>query len=159
MKKVIPLTILFSFLFFSCKTTKDIQAEKSVSNVPVETVKTDATVVKEQPKEEVVAKPVKSDKPVLERTEAVQVAQNEDKSLGQYEFYVIAGSFSNQGNAGRFKNMMKDKGFTPVVLTSESGLYRVSVEQTNSEYDARIFIGKMRGIYPEHSDIWLLRRK
>ncbi len=28
-----------------------------------------------------------------------------------------------------------------------------------TEYDARVFIGKMRGIYPEHSDIWLLRRK
>lgn len=159
MKKVIPLTILISFLFFSCKTTKNLPVEQTVSNVPVETVEKESTVVKEQPKEDAVVKPVNNEKPVLERTEAVQLAQNEDKSLGQYEFYVIAGSFSNQGNAGRFKNLMRDKGFTPVILTSESGLFRVSVEQTNSEYDARIFIGKMRGIYPEHSDIWLLRRK
>lgn len=159
MKKVIPLAILISFLFFSCKTTKNLPVEQTVSNVPVETVEKESTVVKEQPKEDAVVKPVNNEKPVLERTEAVQLAQNEDKSLGQYEFYVIAGSFSNQGNAGRFKNLMRDKGFTPVILTSESGLFRVSVEQTNSEYDARIFIGKMRGIYPEHSDIWLLRRK
>ncbi len=159
MIKVISLTILISFLFFACKTAKNITAEQPVNNTVVEAVDKTPNVVKEQPKEEAVVKPVKNDKPVLERTESVQVAQNEDKSMGKYEFYVIAGSFSNQGNAGRFKNLMKDKGFTSVILTSESGLYRVSVEQSNSEYNARIFIGKMRQIYPEHSDIWLLRRK
>lgn len=159
MKNVISLAILISFLFFSCKTAKNIPVEQPVSNVSVETVEKPPVVAKEQPKEETVVNPVKNDKPVLERTESVQLAQNEDKSLGQFNYYVIAGSFSNQGNAGRFKNMMKDKGFTPAVLTSEAGLYRVSVEQTNSEYDARIFIGKMRQIYPEHADIWLLRRK
>ncbi len=158
MKKVIPLTILISFLFFSCKTAKNIPAEQPVSNVSVETVESTPSVVKEQPKEEFVVKAV-DEKPVLERTETVHLAQNEDKSFGQYEFYVIAGSFSNQANAGRYKNMMKDKGFTSAILTSDSGLYRVTVEQTNSEYDARIFIGKMRQIYPEHADIWLLRRK
>lgn len=154
MKNVIPVLLLILVLTYSCKTTKKTSAYQA----PVAAV--EETVTKPEPvKEAAKPEPVKVEKPILERTESVNVASNEDKSLGKYQFYVIAGSFSVQENANKYKRMMLDKGFTSVILTSDSGMFRVAIEQTNSEYDARVFIGKMRGIYPEHSDIWLLRRK
>lgn len=99
------------------------------------------------------------EKPITYRTENVEVAQTEDQAFANYNYYVITGSFSSLENAATLKKEMKRLGYTPVILISDSGMYRVTAGQTNSENDARGVINKIRNTYSEYNDVWLLKRK
>ncbi len=99
------------------------------------------------------------EKPITYRTENVEVAQTEDQAFANYNYYVITGSFSSLENAATLKKEMKRLGYTPVILISDSGMYRVTAGQTNSESDARSVINKIRNTYSEYNDVWLLKRK
>ena len=99
------------------------------------------------------------EKPITYRTENVEVANNEDQAFANYNFYVITGSFSSIENATTLKTEMKKLGFNPVILISDSGMYRVTAGQTNSESDARGVISTIRNTYEQYKDVWLLKRK
>jgi len=99
------------------------------------------------------------EKPITYRTENVEVANNEDQAFANYNFYVITGSFSSIENATTLKTEMKKLGFIPVILISDSGMYRVTAGQTNSESDARGVISTIRNTYEQYKDVWLLKRK
>jgi len=76
-----------------------------------------------------------------------------------YEFYVIIGSFRSIENARQYNVDLVRKGFTPTILESENGLFRISAGGYNDENAARARIAAIRATYEEHTDVWLLVRK
>lgn len=147
MNRITLIAAIAIGLLVSCKTSKNAQTSSYVP--PVES----ATA-------EVANKPGNfDDSQITVKSENFDVAQGEDTSKGDYLFYVIIGSFENSDNATIFKNQIAQKGFVPVILKSESGMYRIAVNQTNSEDEARAFIGNIRQHFSEHNDVWLLKKK
>jgi cell division protein FtsN len=151
------LFVFMLFIAFSCKISKKTVHQPAIGSetevLPAD-YKTDRVIKPHQVDVE-----VKDDEPIDVRTESVKVYDQEVESEAGYAFYVIIGSFSKAENAATSKAEMLKKGFEPVVLTTDSGLYRVAVDQTNSEADARAFIKHIRSQFPEHNDVWLLKKK
>jgi len=148
MKKTLMILMAFTFLFFSCKTAKKAATPAVAEKPVVEQVEEPIAKVEEPKNEDIVMK-----------TEEVTVAQNEDQSKEGYAFYVIIGSFSKPENAAKFKDQLINKGFSPVLLNSETGFVRVAVDQSNSEQDARSSVMSIRQKFTEHNDVWLLKKK
>jgi len=112
-----------------------------------------------EPVAEEVAVDVDHTPSIMSIQERFTFTSDEDKTIhDQKEFFVIIGSFRRQDNAERFVQSLVAKGFTPVILLSETGLHRVSVDSFNSETDARSRIMKIRNQFTEHTDTWLLIR-
>ena len=92
------------------------------------------------------------------RTESVTPIEPTDRTM--YRYYVIIGSFSILDNARKYHSEMAKKGFTPEILESETGYFRISVGGYDEENAARAKIAGIRTMYKEeHSDVWLLIRK
>jgi len=153
MKKILFVLLIISAMIFSCKTTK-----KSSYIKPAEEPQFEMAEHDDINKEADVSAPA-NDAPITMKTEEVTIAEDEDQSKGGYAFYVIMGSFTKPENAGKFKVQLINQDFSPVMLNTESGFIRVAVEQTNSEADARKFIGNIRNNYPEYKDAWLLKNQ
>jgi cell division protein FtsN len=153
MRKTLFILIILSLTILSCKTKKAVVTQETPKATPVEQVAEVKTEEVQKATEPVI------EKPIVVKTEEVSVAENEDQSKEGYAFYIIIGSFSVPENAEKYKTQLIDKGFSPVLLNSETGFMRVAVEQTNSENDARGVVMKIRKEYPEHSDVWLLKKK
>lgn len=97
---------------------------------------------------------------IMSLEESFTFTRDEDKYRhDEKAFFVIIGSFRNKDNADRYKETLKTKGFEPVILLSETGLHRVSVDSYNMENDARTKIMQIRSQFKEHEDTWLLIRK
>ena len=94
---------------------------------------------------------------IVVRTEAVKPIDETDRTV--YRYYVIIGSFRNISGARQEKATLEKKGFTPVILENEDGLYRISAGGYNEENAARAKISGIRAAYEEHRDVWLLVRK
>ena len=139
--KSLSFIIVCVFLMGSCKSTK-----KTVSDSPYLTEQNPATEVS-----------VGSGKPVTVISEAVKPVDATDRTL--YSYYVIIGSFRNLAGARQEKADFEKKGFAPVILENENGLYRISAGGYNDENAARAKIAGIRAAYEEHADVWLLVRK
>ena len=98
-------------------------------------------------------------KPVSVRSENFTLSAEDQAAYGNKKFFVIVGSFSSPENAGRFKKDLIQQGFTPIVLHSETGNYRVCVDSYNDETAARSRVQNIRTQYPKMADSWLLIRK
>jgi cell division protein FtsN len=142
--------IILGIASSSCKTTK----KTAYTPEPIQPV-----VESNELKKPEHVEPIKEEVQVTVKTEDVSLAVGEDLSKDGFAFYVIVGSFSKSENALSFKNQLIGKGFNPVLLNSETGFVRVAVDQTNSERDAREMISKIRNVYPEYKDVWLLKKK
>jgi cell division protein FtsN len=143
------------FAFTACKTTKkqpqsiytaDPATQPKVFSVPetVETVKSEPAPIKDLP----------SDKPISIRKEQVTFTSQEDKSDNSY--FVIIGSFSQLDNAKNYRETLLDEGFTPIILHSETGYYRVCVNSYKNETEARGRVKDLRQAFPKYADVWLL---
>ena len=152
MKKILFVLLIVFATIISCKTAKKAVPTPVTETKPVEKVEDKNS----KPAKEVVPE---DNNPIYVKTEEVSVAENEDQSKEGFAFYVIIGSFSKPENAGKFKIQLLNKDFSPVLLNSESGYIRVAVDQTNSENEARDQIKIIRNKYPEHKDVWLLKKK
>ncbi len=146
MKKVL-FVIAVAVSMASCKTAK--VAEKPVVEPVVKETVSQSTAP-------VVENKIQSN--IRMQEESVSVMQGEDKSEDAFSYYVIMGSFSVKDNALKFKSQLKDKGFSPVILENKTGNLRVSVLSTDSESEARGRIATIRSNYPEHADVWLLKK-
>lgn len=153
MNKYVVFVVIF-VLAISCKTAKKAAHQPAVDVEPV-VEQVIEKIEEPAPVEYVPA----DDKPVVMRTEEVKVYEDEKEKTATFDYYVVIGSFSKAENASKSKAEMQQKGFEPVVLTTDSGLYRVAVDQTNSENEARAFIKHIRSQFPEHNDVWLLKKK
>ena len=99
----------------------------------------------------------KTEAPVSMRKEQVSFTRQEDKVQNETNnFFVILGSFSQLDNAKNYRETLLNQGFTPIVLHSETGYYRVCVNSYQHEGDARTRVAQIRQAYPEYSDVWLL---
>ncbi len=113
--------------------------------------------VKEEPKKvevkQTVAPEPKPEPAIVVREERVTpIGQTGPKG----KYYIIVGSFQVLDNARRFSNDLTNEGFTPILLESEHGFFRVSVASFNDELDARSRLAQIRNQYPKYSDVWLL---
>ena len=127
--KTFSFIIVYVLLICSCKTAQKT-TQSSSPYLTEENSKTDITV----------------------RTESVRPIDQSEI----YGFYVIIGSFRSIENARQYNVDLVRKGFTPVILESENGLFRISVGGYNDENAARTRIANIRAAYQEHMDVWLL---
>ena len=131
--------------------TTDTTAPTKVFTVPgSETKSTQPTAVTKPG-------PVVDEKPIAVRKEQVSFTNETDQSANAGNtFFVILGSFSQLDNAKNYRTTLLDEGFTPIILHSETGYYRVCVNSYKSETEARGRVAQVRNAFPKYSDVWLL---
>ena len=160
------ITLIFAALalmFSACKTIKQpAQSEYTTDNTSATKVftvpgsETPATTTVDQPVQ-ATPTPTVDDKPIAVRKEQVSFtdqqarAQNEDNT-----YFVIIGSFSQLENAKNYRTTLLNEGFTPIILHSETGYYRVCVNSFKNETEARSRIAQIRQTFEKYSDVWLL---
>jgi len=112
--------------------------------------------VKEEPRKVEVKQTAPEPKP----EPAIVVREERVTPIGQTgpkgKYYIIIGSFQVLDNARRFSNDLTNEGFSPILLESEHGYFRVSVASFNDELDARSRLAQIRSQYPKYNDVWLL---
>ncbi len=158
MNRIILVAIIIAMAFTGCKSKKqlaqspyttDPAAQQKVFTVPASDTQPAPAPVKSEP--------AQSTEPVSMRKEQVSFTNQEDKNLNESNsFFVILGSFSQLNNAKNYRETLLNKGFTPIILHSETGYYRVCVNSYQNENDARTRVSQIRQTYPEYSDVWLL---
>lgn len=171
MKQLFLISTCILLVSSSCVTKKKVQrdlndfyaqeqrAQKEIviKEEPVEVVKEEPAIVEEPV--EIVKVVKKETKPILVKEEKVVVAEGEDIRKDAYTYFVIIGSFSQKTNALNYKKELLRKGFLPTILEStDTGYFRVSIYNSNDETESRKLIADVRDKYPEHSDIWLLKK-
>ena len=130
-------------LSISCSRQKEIQKSAAeLNSVPV-----NAETEEKEPGEEAIVE--------LEE----KLVEVEEEPPAEFRYFVIIGSFRIKDNAIQYQETIGEKGFSPVLLRNEAGLYRVSVKATDDISEARNEIRRIRGEYAEHGDTWLLIRK
>ncbi|MFN2394093.1 MAG: SPOR domain-containing protein [Bacteroidales bacterium] len=145
MKRTLILIMAGFMIMAGCRTKKMTEAEG-----PRPAMERDTEVSLE----------VDSDTRIRAVEERFTFTRQEDESAHDARgFFVIIGSFREKANADRYTEEMKLKGFDPVILLSETGFHRVSVNSYLLEADARRRILQIRSDFPEHEDTWLLIRK
>jgi cell division protein FtsN len=146
MKQIFVLILFVSILMVGCKS-KEMAA---VEEPPVV----------EEPVPEPEPEPMPEPAEILVVEERFTFDRTEDKaSQDENTYFVILGSFSYKSNAERFMETLSAQGFSPVILLSETGFHRVSVNSYEEEIPARTRIQRIRNSYPEYHDLWLLIRK
>jgi len=156
MKKIVFFALILGVAFSGCKSkrqiatspyTTDPTEQPKVFSVPTSDTE---TVEKEEPK-------VADEKPIAMRKEQVTFTSQEDKSNNEVNtYFVIIGSFSQLENAKNYRETLIDQGFTPIILHSETGYYRVCVNSHKNETEARSRVAQIRQAFPQYSDVWLL---
>ncbi len=146
--------IMVVFAFTACKTTKQ-QSQSPYTSDP-----TGQPKVFSVPGTEPAAtqpKTTQDDKPISTKTEQVSFTQQEDRTGNETNtYFVIIGSFSQLDNAKNYRETLLNEGFTPIILHSETGYYRVCVNSYKNETEARTRIKELRQAFPKYSDVWLL---
>ncbi len=144
MKNTMILLLFVSILMVACKSQEMAAVEEPPS---VEEPATEPDLLPKSPK-------------ILVVEERFTFDKIEDKAThDENTYFVILGSFSYRENAERFMQTLSAQGFLPVILLSETGFNRVSVNSYDNEVAARTRIQRIRNNYPEYHDIWLLIRK
>ena len=139
---VIIGTVLLSF---SCSGTKKQLRKNSKS--PSENI-----VPKNEQKQ--IAEPAAGIREIEEKLVPIN-----EKLPDSHRYFVIVGSFKSQDNAKKYQGEMLKKGFRSEILKNEAGLFRISVMATDEIDTAREDIRRIRRVFPEHYDTWLLIQK
>jgi len=160
MNRIILFAVVLGLAVFGCKSKKEVAqspyttdpaTQPKVFTVPASsTVQEKAEETKEESK-------VAEQEPVAMRKEQVTFTRQEDKAQNETNtFFVILGSFSNLNNARNYRETLLNQGFTPIILHSETGYYRVCVNSYQDESEARGRVSQIRQNYPQYADVWLL---
>jgi len=150
MKKIMFFVFLAVMALSACKSTKK---QPQVKYTPPEAQPKVFTV----PETTETAKPVTGDQSVSLRKESVTFTEAGDKSSNEANsLFVILGSFGQLDNAKNFRETLLNEGFSPIILHSETGYYRVCVNSYKSEAEARRRVTEIRQAFPKYSDLWLL---
>ena len=159
MNRILFIAVVLGLIITSCKSKKELArspyttdptTQPKVFTVPAGATEETEEVKKEEPK-------VAAAEPVAVRKEQVTFTTQEDKVQNETNtFFVILGSFSNLNNARNYRETLLNQGFTPIILHSETGYYRVCVNSYQVENDARTRVAQIRQSYPQYSDVWLL---
>ena len=153
MKRVSIFIILLVFAISACKTTKtqpEVQYKPTKSQPKVFSVPETTEPVKEE-------KPAAPEETVSLRKESVTFTEAADKTENEANtYFVILGSFGKLDNAKTFREDLLNEGFSPIILHSETGFYRVCVNSYKKEMDARSRVTEIRQAFPKYADLWLL---
>jgi len=153
MKRILFFVILVVMTVSACKTSKkqpEVQYTPPAAQPKVFAV----------PETTEAAKPVESDKSVSLRKESVTFTDAGDKTGNENNtFFVILGSFGQLDNAKNFRETLLNEGFSPIILHSETGYYRVCVNSYKGEAEARSRVTEIKQAFPKYSDLWLLRKQ
>ncbi|MFW5821824.1 MAG: SPOR domain-containing protein [Tangfeifania sp.] len=166
MNRIVLLIIVVALAVGGCKSKKQM-AQSEYTTDPANQSKVftvpGTDTVPETEKEQETAKVEKEktaesvEKPVAMRKEQVSFTNQEDKTENESNtYFVILGSFSQLDNAKNYREDLLNQGFTPIILHSETGYYRVCVDSYENELDARTRVAQIRRTYPKYSDVWLL---
>ena len=155
MKRITVILTALVFLFSACKTIKQpAQSEYTTDNTATKVFTVPGTEAKPADKP---VQAVTDDKPIAVRTEQVSFTEQDDRSQNEGNtFFVIIGSFSQLENAKNYRTTLLNEGFTPIILHSETGYYRVCVNSYKNEREARSRIAQIRQSFEKYSDVWLL---
>lgn len=155
MKRITLILGTLVFLFSACKTIKQpAQSEYTTDNTATKVFTVPGTETKtvDEP-----VQPVAESKPIAVRTEQVSFTDQDDRNENEDNtYFVIIGSFSQLENAKNYRTTLLDEGFTPIILHSETGYYRVCVNSYKNEQEARSRIAQVRQSFDKYSDVWLL---
>jgi len=155
MKRVFVLICIILVTLVSCKTTKKT-ANSAYEPATSETgTSTKIFTVPQTTATTTVSTP--SEPAYNTRQEAITFVESKDQNLNSY--FIIIGSFSSLDNARNFRQSLIVEGFTPVIVQSETGFYRVTIDSFSSETQARSRLLQVRRDYPKYSDTWLLIKK
>ena len=157
MKFCVYSLIIVSLLLFSCKSKKKTTQVVNIEPVEEFDIIEEVPFVEEEPIIE--EEPIVEEVPIVEITVRAESVTPVDRPETLYEYYVIIGSFRQIANARQYNDQLVAKGFSPEILASENGLFRVSVGAYNAESAARAKIADIRAQHREHRDVWLLVRK
>lgn len=149
MRTSIIIMLAMALLAVSCQTRRMVvvDEEPPVVIAPVE----EPDPIPEPPIEE---------QEIVIREEKFSFENEEDEMIHEpNRYFVIVGSFRNPENAHRYTQTLKEQGFTPVMLLSETGFTRVSVNSYTNEASARARVLQVREDYPQYYDTWLLIRE
>ena len=152
MKRIMFFVIIVAMAFSACKTTKK---QPQAQYTPPDAQPKVFTV----PETTEAAKPATTaaDKTVSLRKESVTFTEAADKTKNEANtYFVILGSFGQLDNAKNFRETLLNEGFTPIILHSETGYYRVCVNSYKGEAEARSRVTEIRQAFPKYSDLWLL---
>lgn len=171
MKRIVLLAFTLALLASGCKVFK---SSKKSSEAP----KTEATAetkvfsvpapkpaVRENPVSDTMyetadkAATATSAKPISVKSESITLSTEDQATYGSKKFFIIVGSFSSNDNANRFKQELTQQGFKPIILKSETGMFRVCVDTFNDETAARSRVQSIRTNYSKYADCWLLIKK
>jgi cell division protein FtsN len=100
---------------------------------------------------------IAEEKSIPVRREAITFTQPEEQNQNSY--FIITGSFSSLENAKNFRQTLISEGFKPVIVQSETGFYRVTVDSFTEETPARTRLLQIRQDFPKYADTWLLIKK
>lgn len=155
MKNTIFLFAAIVFALSACKTVKKT-AESEYTSEPTTETKV-FTVPTSEPEAETKPAPVADEKPIAVRKEQVSFTDEKEQTANAGNtYFVIIGSFSQLDNAKNYRTSLIDEGFTPIILHSETGYYRVCINSYKSENEARSRVTQIRQAFPKYSDVWLL---
>jgi cell division protein FtsN len=150
MKRILFFVTLAVITLSACKTTKkqpEVQYTPPTAQPKVFTV----------PETTEAAKPAAADNSVSLRKESVTFTEAADKTKNEANtYFVILGSFGQLDNAKNFRETLLNEGFSPIILHSETGYYRVCVNSYKSEAEARSRVTEIRQAFPKYADLWLL---
>lgn len=156
MNRIALLLTALVLVFSACKTTKQPAQSQYTSDNTATKVFTvpgsETQTVADKP-----VQPVADDKPIAVKKEQVSFTDQQARSENEGNtFFVIIGSFSQLENAKNYRTTLLDEGFTPIILHSETGYYRVCVNSYKNEKEARSRITQIRQGFEKYSDVWLL---
>ena len=153
MKKVLFLLFAAAMVMVSCKSSKKATTSP-YTPVSEETTAPSQPKIFNIPDSKPTAPVTKAEPTVPVRKESFSFTQPQDNT--QNRFFIIVGSFSSMDNAKNFRQTLISEGFTPIIVQSETGFFRVTVDSYNNEADARKRLLQVRDNYPKYADTWLL---
>jgi len=164
MNKLVVFLAAIVLVFSACKTLKKPAQSEYTTDNTTETKVFTVPGTETTPKAEAKPAPVKTEtttvvdnKPISMRKEQVSFTdQNEQSANAGNTYFVILGSFGQLDNAKNYRTTLLEEGFTPIILHSETGYYRVCVNSYKNETEARSRVSQVRQAFPKYSDVWLL---
>src|SRR5690554_4125568 len=157
MKKILVIVGVLIIAFSGCKSKKQLTQSPYTTDPSTQPKVFTVPASEPQPQPQSVQQTTAANDQVSMRKEQITFTQQEDKARNETNnFFVILGSFSQLDKAKNYRETLLGKGFTPIILHSETGYYRVCVNSYQQEGEARARISQIRQSYPEYSDVWLL---
>ena len=148
-KELLLLSIAAVFAFTSCSQKKTLP--KSAYE-PAETT----VVVAADPQRPVTVQTtneVRQDESISARSETVRLQG--DGVLKKYS--IIVGSFQSSTNAKNLQTKLISQGYNSTILmNTERQMYRVSINSFDYEADARSEARRVKSVFPDFYDAWIL---